>query len=116
MSIGLCSGIHYHQPTCFQDEGVVVVVEGLSVLGKDGGEGGTCSFGKGNPFDSACNHLFHGAWLGHFHGSYVHLIANGTSSFNFRDLSRILDRPHGDDGLDQFKGDILFDTEGFNSE
>ena len=102
----LRSRVDDHQFARFHNLVVKMVVQGLTMLCEDGGEGDSPSLCK-----YACLHLSYyilldDSDLDAVPGNSMHLLSEGSGVIKLLYLTGFLDKPHRDDGLHEFLGSV----------
>ena len=104
MFVTLHTGVYHHQLAGLNDGGVTVIVQGLSVLGENGGERYAPALGEGDGLHPANYFLLHQADFNSIPGYGMHLVSQITSVVNSINLNILLDKTHRDDSLDEGLG------------
>ena len=103
----LGTGVDHHQFARLDDLVVQMIVQSLTMLGKDCRERHAPTFAEGHTLHLADNLLLDDPDLDAVAGHSMHPLSESSGIINLLDLTLLLDKPHRDDSLHEFLGGVL---------
>ena len=107
MHIILGTGVDHHQLARLDDLVVQMIVQSLTMLGKDCRERHAPTFAEGHTLHLADNLLLDDPDLDTVTCHCVHPLPESSGIINLLDLTLLLDKSHRDDSLHEFLGGVL---------
>ena len=103
----LGTGVDHHQLAWLDDLVVQMIVQSLTMLGKDCRERHAPTFAEGHTLHLADNLLLDDPALDAVAGHSMHPLSESSGIVDLLDLALFLDKPHRDDSLHEFLGGVL---------